>query len=237
MRKPVLALVAAATLCACEEEQRLYSYKEEPSAAMATQPALPPGHPPMTAASAEAAMPARPEPPPADRVRLGPDAKTTRAVVQGVSFAIPEQWKETPSASAMRAAQYALPADGDGRADGEVVFFHFGPPPAGGSAEENVKRWIGQVEPSFPPVVYRYEHDGLTIHEVIVEGTLKPSGMGMGPTEPRPDSGLYGVVVEGGPKGALFVKATGSRSAIDAAKPALATMAETARAAEEGTEP
>jgi len=241
-RLPIV-LGAVLALCSCEEEQRLYSYKEEPSPEPAAQaPAMPAGHPPISAnagsvATGPAARADSPIPPPADRVRLAADAPRREVVVKGVAFTVPEAWTETTSASAMRAAQFSLPADADGRADGEVVFFHFGPPPGGGSADENIKRWVGQVEAEAPPIVYRHEANGLTISEVIVEGTLKPSGMGTGPTTARPNSSLYGVIVEGGPEGALFVKATGSRSAIDAAKPGMATMAETAKPAGDGMEP
>lgn len=232
-----------ATLSGCKDEQRLYSYKEAPSsspapAAEATAPALPAGHPPLAGGAApSAAASFAAEPPSPDRPKLPADALVREVEVKGVSFTVPEAWKDTPVASPMRAHQIALPADESGRADGEVVFFHFGPPPGGGTADENIKRWIGQVEPSAPPVVHRQERDGLAVSEVIVEGTLKPSGMGTGPTEPRPDSALYGLIVEGGPEGSLFIKATGSRAAIEAAKPAMATMAETVRIAADGVAP
>ena len=72
---------------------------------------------------------------------------------------------------------------------------------------------------------------GLTVTELYTEGTLKPSTVAAGPTGPVPGSGLYGIIVEGGPQGSLFIKITGPLATLQAARPGLVTMMESLQAA------
>ncbi len=234
---------------ACKDEQKLYSYKEEPaSEAPASQPAgqqtgateLPPGHPPIESLPAghppldsmaggmmaAAGEELQADAPPADRARLDAEIPVQEVEIVGVRMTIPEIWESAPPANSMRAAQFTLPAPDFGPQTAELVVFFFGPPPGGGSVSSNLNRWMGQIESSedTPPVVYSHQRDGLTISELICHGTLKPSGMGTGPTEPQPDSLLYGIIVEGGPEGTLFIKITGPAATIEAANPAIVTM-------------
>lgn len=126
---------------------------------------------------------------------------------------LPEGWTEVPPASPMRMAQATIPGPG-GPAD--LVLFHFGPG-GGGGTEANIERWIGQMETSGEPERGSFSTDSLRVTWVDVPGTLLPSGMGMGPTEPVPDSRLLGAVVEG-PGGPWFFKATGPDETLSAAR-------------------
>ncbi len=216
-------------LTACKDEQRLYTVEGEPGPSVTISEALPAGHPPLEAAGSSGSTMG---PPPSDRPLLDSQVELNQSSVAGLAFSWPSSWISEEPASSMRILQLALPDPLDERGDAEVTFFHFGPPPGGGSAEDNISRWVGQVELSEPEVLYQSSADDLTVSEVIAYGTLKPSGMGMGPSEARPESALYGIIVEGGPEGSVFIKATGSRSTIDAAMPALATIATTVTVSE-----
>lgn len=236
IRPGALALAAAATLFAagCDNTQVLYTYEDEPGPRMeqVAGGAMPPA---VSALMEEegTAQPAAPAPqdldaPPSDRRHLPDDAELTTVGWFGIMTEVPSNWEQTPPDSPMRAAQFTVPPPSPGAQGAELVVFHFGLT-AGGSAQENVQRWIGQLEPDIEPVHYRAQRDGLTITEVIVEGTMLPSTMGTGPTQSVPDSALHGVVIEGGPQGSIFLRLSGGRTAVRDAEPAIATLVRQAR--------
>lgn len=139
-------------------------------------------------------------------------------------WALPAGWTEVPPASSMRLAQASIPGPG-GPAD--LVLFHFGVG-GGGGVQANIERWIGQMEVDGEPESGRFEGDGLRVTWVDVAGTLKPSGMGVGPTEPQPGSRLLGAVVEGA-GGPWFFKATGPAETLAAARDDFLGMLRAAR--------
>jgi hypothetical protein len=64
-------------------------------------------------------------------------------------------------------------------------------------------------------------------------GEYAPGAMpGMPPQEPQADSAMYGMIIEGGPAGTVFVKVTGPKTTIDAAKESLEAFNQSARLAE-----
>jgi len=123
-----------------------------------------------------------------------------------IKFAIPANWQQQPPANNMRIAQATIPGAGG---NGDLVVFYFGPG-SGGSVEDNIQRWIDQMEPApgSNPQPETFEANGYRVTWIDVSGTLKPSNMGMGPATEQPNSRLYGAVVEG-PGGPWFFKATG----------------------------
>lgn len=167
------------------------------------------------------------------RPRLAADAKLTAVEIAGASFEIPADWEAVAKdkLSAMRLAQFNAPVPAGAPAStrrAELVLFAFGPG-QGGAAEMNLVRWIGQVKQeneTQKPLLYRLERGGLKISVVRMDGSLMPSGMGVGPTEPLPGSGFYGLICEGLPGGTVFFRATGSKEAIDAAMPGLIQIEE-----------
>ena len=138
-----------------------------------------------------------------DEVPLG------RIEVAGISFAVPAQWRPEAPSSSMRAAQFSIPGESDER-DGSVVVYYFGSGQGGGAAE-NVERWRSQFSDSSgkPPRsnVTTGERNGVKTTIVRVEGTYA-SGMPMGPSTPEKGFALWGAILEG-PRGTVFVKATG----------------------------
>lgn len=163
------------------------------------------------AAGTEGGMPTEIEP-----------ATGTAIQAPGVAFNLPADWRNEQPSSNMRMAQASIPGESG---DGQLTVFYFGPG-GGGGTDANIDRWVGQMEldPGTLPRRIRMDLDGgLVAHWVEVEGTLKPSMMGVGPSEPQPGSRLQGAVVEG-PQGPWFFKATGPSSTLDAQRDAFFSM-------------
>jgi len=173
-------------------------------------------------------------PPPSDRPHLATDVPTLEKEITGVIVTVPKAWKETPKEelSMLRAAQFSIPPAEGTDTGAELVAYNFGPG-QGGSAMANIERWLGQVkiEENTKPEIYQKEVNGLTVTEVLAKGTLLPSTMGMAPEEPQPDSALYGIMIEGGPAGNVFIKVTGGAATIESAGPALVTLVDSVKLA------
>lgn len=135
-----------------------------------------------------------------------PQAGTDTTTSGTLGFDLPQDWQKEPPSSSMRMAQASIPGDAGA---GELAVYHFGPG-QGGGVEANLDRWVNQVElaPGTQPERQSFEVGNLKVTWVAVEGTLKPSSTGMGPSAPKPDHALFGAVVEG-PGGPWFFKATG----------------------------
>ncbi len=142
-----------------------------------------------------------------------------------IDFDLPAGWLAQPPSSSMRIAQAAIPGPGGA---GDLAVFYFGPG-GGGSVEANIERWVGQMETSDPPRPETFEANGYRITWIDVQGTLKPSSMGMGPATEQPGSRLLGAVVEG-PGGPWFFKATGPDATLGPGREAFVAMLKSVRA-------
>jgi len=133
----------------------------------------------------------------------------------------PEGWVFRAPSSSMRLAEAEIPGPA-GPALLTVFFFGAG---GGGGTEANLERWAGQIEadPGAETARDSFSVDGYTISTIGVAGTLLPSRMGGGPTEPTPGSRLLGAVIEG-PGGPWFFKITGPGETVLAAAPAFDGM-------------
>jgi hypothetical protein len=129
----------------------------------------------------------------------------------------------------MRLAQYEVPPAAGDTIPGEVAVFHFAG--AGGSVEDNIKRWIGQFvtadgRPIEPSAVRRdaFEVGRYRVHFVELSGylTIDPRQGGSGrrsETEYR----LLGAIVET-PEGNWFFKGTGPSATMEAAREEMLSM-------------
>jgi len=153
-----------------------------------------------------------------------PDA----AAPSGASIAwdVPPAWQASQPTSPMRMAQAAIPGSAG---PAEMTVFHFGVG-GGGGTEANIQRWVDQVETTAEAERGQFETDGYQVSWVSVPGTIKASGMGMGPSEPQPGSRLLGAVVEG-PGGPWFFKITGPEATVAAAREPFFAMLRTVRPA------
>ena len=150
----------------------------------------------------------------------GPAAGTPAPAPAGgaaLRWRLPEGWREAPPSSPMRMAEMSIPG---AAGEAQLAVFHFGPG-QGGGVEANLDRWVGQIEPQAgePERGTLTTEGGLEATWIDVAGTLQPSMMGAGPSQPQPGSRLLGAVVEG-PGGPWFFKATGPDATVAAARPA-----------------
>jgi hypothetical protein len=148
--------------------------------------------------------------------------------LEKIAFELPPGWQaETPS-SKMRVAQATIPGDGGGA--GQLAVFYFGEG-QGGGVEENIRRWISQIEfaPGSSTGREQFDAQGFLVTWVNFEGTLKASPMSGGPNEPQTNARLLGAVVEG-PGGPWFFKATGPSTTIAPQRDAFIQMLESIRA-------
>ncbi len=181
-------------------------------------PSEPPAETASTSAPAATSSTA-PSPPPAatpgeGRVILAP----------GATFPLPESWAPEPPSSQMRLAQARIPGPGG---EGQLAVFFFGAG-SGGGVEANLNRWAGQMEADAAPQRGSFVLGTWKVSWIEVAGTLKPSTMGGGPTEPQPGSILLGAVVEG-EGGPWFFKATGPAATIEAERESFMNLLKSGR--------
>ena len=135
----------------------------------------------------------------------------------GLVFAVPASWQAVPPSTTMRLVEYRLPGEAG---DAELTVFAF-PSGQGGSITDNLNRWAGQFKTpdgKEPESKRRtLESNGLKVYVVQTEGTYAPTSMGpMAPKKPaQAGQALYGLIVEGGPQGNVFVKVAGPKATVD----------------------
>jgi len=132
------------------------------------------------------------------------------------TFTRPSGWESVTPASSMRKAELKVVDDAT-KAKAEVVFFHFGPGPAGGK-KANIDRWFGQFEEGRDKIGAKVEDVTIGKHAVSfveAQGTYK-SGMPGGPQTPMPNYALLGAIIES-EQGNVFVKMTGPQALVKSA--------------------
>jgi hypothetical protein len=144
----------------------------------------------------------------------------------GAYFDLPAGWAQEAPSSSMRLAQATIPGSAG---PGQLTVFYFGPG-GGGPIEDNLQRWVGQMEakPGTSPQRGNFALDNFRVHWIEVEGTVLPSTMGVGPTTAQPGSRLLGAVVEGA-QGPWFFKATGPDKTLAEQRDAFLGMVRSAR--------
>jgi len=143
-----------------------------------------------------------------------PKAETFKVSAQ--AFIKPAKWKSEKTASRMRAAQFSVPGK-PGETAAECVFFYFGPGQAGG-AQANLKRWAGQFNTTPKPMVEVKEAkvNGTPVAYLFGNGSLM-----VGPpfgAKVKKDNYSMAAAVLGTKPGFLFVKMTGPKAVVDAAR-------------------
>jgi hypothetical protein len=164
-----------------------------------TEPTLPPGHPPM--GPSDPSHPTNPSAPPAIATEAAP-----------LVWVAPPSWRSVPNPSPMRLATYRVPRAAGDDQDGELSVTR-----AGGTAEANIERWIGQFEESATSARAEKTVHGLHVTVVSIKGTFLGGGMTPGaPSSPRTSWALLGAIVES-PGSSYFFKLVGPASTLSAA--------------------
>ena len=164
-------------------------------------------------------VPAQPTSPASSHATTSAPTGSPSLDLHGAVLDLPAAWSAQKPSSSMRIAEATVPGPG-GDATLAVFFFGAG---GGGGTEANLQRWLGQIEPTGEPQRGSFEANGFKITWLDASGTLKPSGMGMGPSEAQPDSRLMAAVIEGA-GGPWFVKLTGPATTLDPAHDAFFEM-------------
>jgi hypothetical protein len=154
------------------------------------------------------------------------DAAPDSFDVGGLKFKRPTEWAWVPLQSSMRKAQLAVPGLGAGKG-AEITFFHFGPS-GGGDLDSNIQRWFRQFQsPAGVEKVESKTLGGRKTTLVTTEGTFS-AGMPGQPATPLENYALLGAIVED-QAGNVFVKMTGPRETVQAAKPKFLEFLEAAK--------
>jgi hypothetical protein len=168
-----LMVCLIAVLTACSQGVEMRETPKAPESTQAPESAqVPEGHPPMPPMAGHSAS---------------------------LSMTAPEGWVVEKPSSSMRAAQYALPGEGEA-SDAEVVVFFFGPG-QGGGVEANLERWKGQfTRPDGTPAAPDASLESRIVNELPVtlldiSGTYD-SGMMMGGGGPRTGQRMRAAVIE-----------------------------------------
>ena len=154
-------------------------------------------------------------------------------VAKGIAFTVPDGWIREKPTSTMRVAQFVLPGDAG---PATLVITYFGADGAG-PRDANIERWIemvtveDQAADDAKPQSKTVLQNGLVHTVVVATGTVSAPSMrpGAPPVAPKLNHTLYGVILEGGPEGPLYLKAVGPAATIDAHRTALDAFDQSAR--------
>lgn len=157
---------------------------------------------------------------PAPAIPASPSsARLGRGVNRGnlgrLNINVPPGWIQESPTSSMRIAQYRLPGDAAGSGDAEMAVFDR----IGGTARQNIDRWIGQfTQPDGRPSNELAEMSQLTagivrVDRVHVQGTYS-AGLMAGSAAQQPDYSLIGYIVNL-PEGPYYFKAVGPTATMD----------------------
>lgn len=149
----------------------------------------------------------------------------------GIELQIPSSWTATPPASAMRAGEWKISSKSKEIEAGEFVIFYFGVG-QGGDAQSNINRWKSQVtNPQGAPAaseISTQKVGTLQLTQIRSSGTYTGmSALAGVPPVTKNNYGFIGVVVEGGPEGSLFLRATGPEGLIQSQIPLIQKMLQT----------
>lgn len=140
--------------------------------------------------------------------------------VAGLAWSAPSAWQKVKPSSSMRAAEYKVTGEAG---EASVAFFTN----IGGDAKSNIERWRTQFVDgnggSPEAVISNRTIAGCKVALVTIQGTFK-GGQPGGPGSDSPSWGMRGAVIEGGPKGAVFIKFTGPEATLAEHEAAWNTM-------------
>jgi hypothetical protein len=130
----------------------------------------------------------------------------------------PPRWHRRLPSTPMRSMEYGVPRTGSDAEDAECFVVTFGQG-QGGSIEDNIQRWVKQLEPASSAVERtKRTVNGMSVTRVEVAGTFTPMAMPTMPAAGAPKQGwrLVGDIVEA-PSGLWFFKMTGPDATVKAA--------------------
>ncbi len=172
----------------------------------------------------------RDAPSPADTPPAPPPGETAAPTYAGVILSPPASWKAEAPASSMRVGQFRI--ENPGGEDATLAILHFGPAGAG-SVDANLMRWTREVtdengEPVVPEIG-ESEAGGLKITTFRSRGSYAASAPMGGGGEAQAGWMSLAAIIEGGPEGPLYLKATGPAELLEAQRDQFFAMLSRAR--------
>jgi hypothetical protein len=162
---------------------------------------LPPNHPPIGGTAAPGS---------------GAPAATEDAAI---TWTVPAEWVVAANPSTMRLATYHVKSATPGADDADLSVVR-----AGGTADANIDRWVGQFDDAGQDTRTTQVVRGLKVTIVEVAGTFTGGSMMPGaPSTPRKGWALLGAIVET-PGSPYFFKLTGDAKTVHAARGAFASL-------------
>jgi hypothetical protein len=129
----------------------------------------------------------------------------------------------------MRSAEYRVPRAAGDSDDAECTVITFGAG-KGGSIDENVDRWVKQLDGATPPARTTRMVHGMNVTRIETTGTYLGMRMpGAPPSPPHPGYRLVGAIVEA-PSGSWFFKLTGPDVTVKGAAQEFDTLIDSCRA-------
>lgn len=226
MKNLFLCLIAAMAFASCSNNQGEFVDAPEGEQAppqVAQTSEIPANHPPISSGQS---------PQGESMLMPGPKAEPlkvtgSQATAAGLSFKIDPSWRSEKPSSSFRAAQFRLPAPQGVEGSGELALFQG----IGGSAEQNIDRWIGQItNPQGEPEKTQKTVNGFSVHTLDIKGTLSVGSM-MGGGEAKEGMRMLAAVVEG-PGGPWHIKLTGPDAVLEHWKPAFLELVNSLQAAQ-----
>lgn len=131
--------------------------------------------------------------------------------IAGISVTFPSAWQESQPTSSMRAFQFDIPGANGQKA--ELAAFYFGQG-QGGDIEGNIHRWKGQFTEIANEVIETKNFNGVTVTQVLLEGTYRGGGPMMHPASAGgANTSVLGAIIQA-PEGAVFLKITGPQDVV-----------------------
>lgn len=141
----------------------------------------------------------------------------------GVTFMVPAGWNSKPPSNQMRLAEVEVP--GTDASNPVLIVFSS----AGGSVDDNLARWSGQVRDDagqpVPGTRDKRTVGGLEVTTIEMAGSYA----GMGDSAPKPNFVLRGAIVQTS-QGLLFIKMTGPEAQMQASKSGFEAMVNSLKA-------
>jgi hypothetical protein len=146
---------------------------------------------------------------------LTPLPKSDRLVVAGYAGPVSADWLPYQPTSAMRSAQFVVPA-APGAATGELIAYFF-PVGQGGKHDENIARWTAEFASAdgkpVTPTVVESKNGALGLTLVTLNGTYARGAAMVATGGPKPDQTLLVAMVET-PGGRITLQMFGPRKTV-----------------------
>jgi gluconolactonase len=155
-------------------------------------------------------------------IRADEPARLQDSKVGEITLKTPKSWKQSKPTSQLRLSQFEIPASEGDKEAAELAIFSF----AGGSVEDNIKRWTEQFQPAERQVKTTKAKSALGEYVLVdVSGTyLKPVGPPIArKTEPMPGARMLAVILAVEGQGNYFLKLTGPAKTVTASAEAFRT--------------